>query len=472
MKTCAKNRKYWSLLVIYLLLNSKRSTAFDFLQGVAPFEAPNPGDFARHLVDEMAWESLLEMDRRGLQKKEVPQSPWSGWYWPLRNAGIAYRYRDPKFPLNAPWSQVRKYLTSTLGKTPMALLSPAEKYDLLMNDSNFTLTRAMLAWGDRVAVQDRIEEWNGFCTGWANSAMMMPRPTQSVSVLAADGRTLIAFLPDDLKALAALLWSTGAYAFRSSGTLCGENPVARDPTTGRALNPACRDTNPGTFHLALVNQIGHGQRSLLIDSDPGYEVWNQPLRSYTYTYFHPKTLQPGDYASSLIRRTEWEDDPLKASRANGTHAIIGIKMSVTFIYEKEPNALGRRDAEPKETTGDEIRTPEYSYELELSSQNRILGGEWKTSLHPDLLWVAQKDSFPITRGDRLINEAHPQVQWTTGTALPREWRESSLESARLAQPLGRIVARLFDWAQASPLQPTPSVRPEVFISSNAVPDPF
>ncbi|MGK5082606.1 hypothetical protein WDW37_04810 [Bdellovibrionota bacterium FG-1] len=404
------------------------------------FSAFEPNDVARNLVDEFKYDTLQQMRTAGLEQAQVPAQPWSGWYWPLNEGGLAYRYADLAFPkgTNVNWATVSNYLLSTLGVGPVKDLSPMEKYDFLLGDGNFTLTRAMIKTADDHQSGGNVEAWMGYCTGWANASMMMPRPMHSVYVTAANGKTQIEFRPSDIKALGALLWANGSSPARVVGTVCQENPVRRDPTTGRALDPACRDTNPATFHLSMVNQIGVSRRSFLIDSDSGYQVWNQPVSSYSYTYFNPATGKLAPLEAASVRLSDLANDPFKGVRASGAKFVVGVETQLTFIYETRPNV---QQTDSPET--DEKRVPVYKYDLELDDAGQIIGGEWYSRLHPDVLWVALPGSHPATSGDALV---HPGDQWRPRQPLPTSWRTAARASGQYLQPLGLIVDKLFEWA--------------------------
>ncbi|MCW0470914.1 hypothetical protein OH492_27090 [Vibrio chagasii] len=71
-------------------------------------------------------------------------------------------------------------------------LSPAEKYDLLVGDENFTLTQRSCQVGrDIMSLVSHVERWMGLCHGWAPTAYMLPRPKQSLIVPDADGGRLL-----------------------------------------------------------------------------------------------------------------------------------------------------------------------------------------------------------------------------------------------------------------------------------------
>ncbi len=402
------------------------------------FSAPEPNDLTRNVVDEFKYDTLEQMKLAGLEQAQVHAQPWSGWYWPLIDGGLAYRYADPAFPSGTPWANVSKYLLSTLGNGGVANLSPAEKYDLLLGDGNFTLTRSMIKTAEDHQTNGIVEGWMGYCTGWANAAMMMPRPVHSVITTAVDGITQIEFRPSDIKALGVLLWANGAWPARVVGTLCQSNPLRRNPTTGRELDAECRDTNPATFHLSMTNQIGVSGRSFIIDSDPGYQVWNQPVSSYSYTYFNPATGKPGPLETARIALRDFINDPLKDFRDPAKKYLVGVETHLTFVYETRPTV---NSTDAPET--DEKRVPIYNYDLELDETGRIIGGEWHTRLHPDLIWVAPPDSHPMTIGDSLVN---PTERWNPKQPLPSSWIISAKKSEQYLQPLGVIVDKLFDWA--------------------------
>src|SRR5262249_50319012 len=136
-----------------------------------------------------------------------------------------------------------------------------------------------------------VETWMGICHGWSPAAFMIARPTNAITVVAADGKTPITFYPSDIKALSSQLWANNPADSRFIGGRCNVKKPKVD-SVGRIIDQDCFDTNPGTWHLAVVNQIGIGKRSFVLDVTYDYEVWNQPARKYSYVYFNPQTLKP------------------------------------------------------------------------------------------------------------------------------------------------------------------------------------
>src|SRR5262249_19903522 len=134
----------------------------------------------------------------------------------------------------------------------------------------------------------KVEEWMGICDGWAAASYMLDRPTNAVKTVAVDG-TSLTFYPSDIKALASQLWAHPAPSrgYRSAGGRCYKKNPATDEY-GRIVDQDCFDTNPGTLHLAVVNQIGVKERSFVFDATYDYEVWNQPMYAYFARYFNPQ----------------------------------------------------------------------------------------------------------------------------------------------------------------------------------------
>ena len=408
----------------------------------SPFEAPQPEDLPQNLLPSLSFLTLEQLREAGLESAKLNQSPWSGWYWPLQEGGLAYRYADPSFPHGSPWSTIFQYLKSHLGADAPSRFSPAEKYDRLLGDHSYSLTQAMLQLAEDHSSEGSIDGWMGYCTGWALASLMLPRPTHSVTLRAFDDQSEIEFLPSDIKALGSLLWATGSSPAQVVGTLCEESPVQRDPITGRPLHVACRDTNASTFHLVMTHLIGLYHRSFLMDSDSGYQIWNQPILNYSYSYFNPITSAAGPLESSKVPLREYKKDPFHDSRAPGTVSVIGIETHLTFIYETRPNAE-KTDSE----LSDEQRHPLYRYELELDAQGKIMGGEWLTRLHPDLLWAPLPFTTPSTLGDPLVS---PQEDWTPGHPLPPSWIQAAKKSQTQMQPLSILIQRLFEWSTQNP----------------------
>ncbi len=207
-----------------------------------------------------------EIETLQLTHTTLEQSPWSDSFWPVHKGLIARRYADPAYPTSKTWQQNYDYITAYPAWTIAPdLMAPSEKYDSFVGDSAWALTTKMWKKGlNYMAVYGFVPSWTGLCHGWSPASFMVPRPTQSVTVSTFHGGS-VTFHPSDIKALAAQLWGEAPPLVKFVGKRCKKfNP--QEDEVGRVTTDACFDVNPGTFHMAMVNQLGVSKRSFVMDS--------------------------------------------------------------------------------------------------------------------------------------------------------------------------------------------------------------
>ncbi|MEE2785784.1 MAG: hypothetical protein VX589_00495 [Myxococcota bacterium] len=228
---------------------------------------------------------------------EADIAPWAGDYWPT--------YKDS---INQRWNGNEE--------------SPAEKFAAAFNkphvpdgvswhygvrsqrmaDTCTATADCDIEFGNtKVCAKRRgeergycVEDWTGICHAWAPAAIMEPEPLRAVT------HNGVEFSVTDIKALVTLAYDKGLQS-TLIGTRC--NLDLGDPSGinfddfGRPLpyrdrnsqEVDCRDTNPGTLHVALANLVGIQGRSLVEDRTVDYQVWNQPIRGYEVLNFEEKT---------------------------------------------------------------------------------------------------------------------------------------------------------------------------------------
>lgn len=413
------------------------------------YYAAGPDDQASDLVDQLRYRTLREMWDAKLHSATLAEQPWSDDYWPVYQGGLARRYTDPHFPRTKDWKANTQYILKNLGATgsdasSLEQLSPAEKYDLLVGDPRWTLSRAMVETGRaEYAANGKVETWAGICHGWAPASFMVPRPTRSVDVLAADGRTRLHFYPADIKALVSLLWANAPVPTRLVSGRC-EDKKPRLDADGRPVDTACLDTNAGTWHLAVVNQLGHSRRGLVMDRSGAQEVWNQPIFSYSYRLFDPRTGKPvSRFEEALAPVSELPRDPYRKYRSPQAASIAQVEMQVSYVNETTPIA---RDTDGPED--DSTQRARYTYDLEIDASGNIVGGEWISGEHPDFLWAPSPQARPRTRGDLRLDRLPGREAWDGSRALPADWRRVAAETAREGLPLAHIVEALVALSRA------------------------
>lgn len=412
-------------------------------QGKAPIDSL---DRAENLVPSYALLNNLEqIEAKGLKTGKVSVQPWSDWYWPISVGQLSYRYNDPEMMrelqvsyLNPStrWSWFNDWHNKK-NATPSDInaLSPAEKYDLLMGDTNYTLTKNMLAAGSSFQKSyGKVEDWMGLCHGWSPASYMLPRPSKALS-LSVEGGAELTFLPTDLKALATLLWSNGKQQNRFVGGRCNKKNPEKDRVTGKILDQNCFDTNPGSWHMSVVSQIGNLKRPMVMDATYDYEVWNHPIVSYSYSYFNPKTMvDTQDLNSAKVPVGSLNFfDKFKDYRSLRAKTIVGVSMEVEFLVETMPS---ERTADSP--SYDRTKRVHYTYDLELDEEGRIIGGEWYTNKHPDFLWTPYENSKATSVVDDYISFNRLPLE------MLRDPRLQSLApyASENGQPIGKVVEAL------------------------------
>lgn len=217
---------------------------------------------------------------------------------------------------------------------------------------------------------DGIDSWWGLCHAWAPAALLEPEPQHAVTL---NGVT---FEVSDIKALLIAVYDGSSGRF--VGGRCNELKVKRD-ADGRATDPLCRDTNPGTLHLALANLIGIDNVALIEDKTANAEVWNQPVLGYRVTSHQTVAAAT---AMACIRGTV-ETDTEYAFNDFATE-FVEVELDLDYLNESNPSTR------PQGTRN--TATDSYHYILELDAQGHIIGGEYcedSQASHPDFLWTPQ-----------------------------------------------------------------------------------
>lgn len=412
------------------------------IAGRAPIESV---DRAENIVSGYeVLDSLQDIEELELTTGNVNKQPWSDWYWPIAVGQLSYRYNDSEMT-NAYhdanldedeiWPWMRDYNTDHPA-TPADInkLSPSEKYDILMGDSNYTLTKNMIAAGKSYYDQyGKVESWMGLCHGWAPASYMLDRPAKSITVIAADGVTEIPFIPSDLKALGSLLWAKGQSQTKFVGGRCNSKEPNTDEKTGRILDQECFDNNPGTWHKAVITEIGMNKKPFVMDATYDYEVWNHPVTAYDYEYFNPKTTDTtSSLEDAIIEVKDFDNDKFESFRSPRTKYIVGIKMEVEYMVETMPSKSST-DEEWK----DDSHTAYYVYDLELDENMKIIGGEWYSNKHPDFIWTPYEGSH----AESILDSYLPSTLTLDQITHPNIIQYVQQVSAQ-SQPIGKVVEAL------------------------------
>lgn len=400
------------------------------------------GDEVHVLVDggDSALTDIYAIEKKKIRKAQLKNSPWSDSYWPLYQGTTAARYADDNFPSD--WKTANSYamkkktalkIFESQNASSIDTLSPAEKYDLLTGNLDFTFTKAN--WEDGkyyMDTQGEVESWMGICHGWAAASYMLGRPEKMITLTAADGETKINFYPSDIKALSSLLWAEGNVPSKFAGYRCNVKDPEQD-SNGRITNQECFDTNPGTFFLSMVNQIGISKRSVVIDATFDYEVWNQPVLGYSYKFFNPKTKKTRTkLEDAMIEISEFSNDKFADYRSEDAAYVVGVAMDVTYMVETNAS-----HEETDSQDADESTTATYMFDLEIDANGNVIGGEWYQNMHPDFLWTPAKTARAVSPYDKnLRGKLNPEK------AISATWQKAAAKSSVNQLPLATIVEKM------------------------------
>ncbi len=346
-------------------------------------------DRAEDLVDrpDLMVKNLQKMDELKLRAGQSADIPWSDSYWPIARGGLGQRYQDEDVRY-LEWKDAFDYIAKNPADVIFrdgdpSILAPSEKYDLMISGAVSGFTKAQWTEGrDYLETTGRVEGWMGSCHGWAAASMMMKEPKKKTQVTV-EGKNIL-FYPSDVKGLATGLWAKGGFPMKFIGGRCNLQtpPVDR---YNRSRNRSCLDTNPGTWHMVVVNQIGQSRRPFIMDARSTYEVWNHPVYNYSYSYYNPETNEGSPTLEKAKVKVGAWNDPRSLVRAENAKWIVGIHMTVDYAVENEPST--------EEHQLSQNSSDEYRYDLELDQNGEIVGGEWYTD-HPDFLWVPSPGVFP------------------------------------------------------------------------------
>lgn len=419
------------------ILNLLAATALT--TAVSPFSEPMRDDDFKIFLDKQSYVSnIFALQQTRLTQGHTQYEIWAGSYWPIHQGLLGLRYADPLFPKSKDF--LENYNDHML-RPPETLvfsgqinrLSPAEKYDLLVGDQNWTLTKAMWARGQKTLIQyGSVPTWTGICHGWSAAVHMgVKAPRQSVVVTDVSGQHAIEFYRQDIKALMSYLWAESSTDSIQAGNRCRQDIVLKDPYQ-RPIDASCLDSNPMSWHLAVTNRVGMQQKSFVMDSTTGSEVWNFAVKGYDYSYFNPRTFETTHNIKAALEPVEnMTADKFKIHRSPRAKYIIGVSMDV-FIPSLVTPAVN-------EGRNDRTKSYNFVYDLELDESYNVIGGEWHSSSRPDFIWSYSTTGRAMTAEDLTLNES-----WDLDSRLPDSYAAKAKEASQKGKVLSRIAEALLN----------------------------
>ncbi len=192
---------------------------------------------------------ISQLQQENALKGFLQDKPWADTYWPLDAKGLSDRWisKEHFASFDAQTESAKEALQATPseGQQPWAPswgLSPAEKYDVLMRDDSYAMTKE--GWTVYEQYQDYEHDWTwmGHCHGWAAAAYLEKAPAASV-VADIDG-TQVLFTEGDIRGLLTKAYASnsmsGGTAFM--GTRCNARTIIKDDL-GRIVDGTMYEPN-------------------------------------------------------------------------------------------------------------------------------------------------------------------------------------------------------------------------------------
>jgi hypothetical protein len=321
---------------------------------------------------------------------ELNWKPWADSYWPSKQGGLAYRWREAAEGHS--YQPIKLLEAESLGVSQMARLSPAEKFDIFVGDPSMPLYTNE---AERTNPNDGA--WFGICHGWAPASLAWMEP-KAIVVKSAAGIE-VPFAASDIKALLSLHAADYSDAEeRVLASRCNINLAAHPEAANRS---ECSDTNAGAFHIVLTNLIGIQKKGFVSDVTRDIEVWNQPVSGYKTRFVSETTGHSRGAAPGTVREITVE-----------TEMFYGAELSPMW------SAIGPN-----------LKSKVYNYRLEINSSGEIIGGAWFSDDRPDFLWEMAKPELVDSAAGyskRVIKWSYLKKIYEASLAAPEEASEPSL----------------------------------------------
>lgn len=288
---------------------------------------------------------------------KLESTPWTDSYWPSQRGGISVRWNH-SVPEDFRYFPPSRQALMNMTQAQIAQLSPAEKFDILMNRFDYPTVQR-----ERARTRPDNESWEGICHGWAPASLVHQEP-RSVTLVGSN-RIPVPLASSDIKGLLSYYYAeVNRAGSRMLGGRCYEKFVEKPDSR---LLPECRDTNAGTFHLVVTNEIALLKQGFNADVTNDFEVWNQPVFAFESKVFGERSPSRG--------------------AAQGTRKEILVETTISYTVEADQQ--WEHYGEGKQAS----RNQTYRYSLELDDRGRIIGGEWISEQHPDFLWKRDRAEF-------------------------------------------------------------------------------
>lgn len=181
-------------------------------------------------------------------------------YGPLRVSVGAFFVDTQIRPWSGPWLPFSdSYLFKELD-------SPLQKYDRYVQQTRHVISRAA-EYESNYFYQPDSMGWAGRCDAWALASLLEPEPLLKQPI-ELEG---VLFTAADLKALLALTYTDIQGVMQFGQRYNGDHESVAE------------DIYPEQFHKIIQREMFENKKAVIIDKDPGIEVWNTPIYKAAFT---------------------------------------------------------------------------------------------------------------------------------------------------------------------------------------------
>ena len=404
--------------------------------------------------------NYLDITADGATQGSLAQKPWADSYWPFYKKNIASRYTS-----SAEFRTFDEQIRDANSQQNSALLSPAEKFDLLEGDEKFSLTReswdSYQHYAQIYGADPRSWSWMGICSGWAPAAISEKAPKNSVLASRPDGKQIL-FFEGDMRALLSKAYDLNdiseGFAFIGSRCEIAENAWIRD-SYGRIVDGI--NTNNGE-PFSIIDDHGRSRGIL--------QVKSLSMTSPQETFYFASNL-PFEHLGGeqwAFKYTRQEDLALDLKNATlGTHATTtqpyylrlqkncrdvnpaSLHMAMTqLLAEKSPQKSG---FVIEISRGKEVwNHPAWGFRTSISSPRSVQAEPWQkrilrapqaayiTDVDTEIVYAAGVEPQPIYEPEDLtpfhwndvssgkypVLRLHYDLEFdAAGTIVGGEWKE-------------------------------------------------
>lgn len=255
----------------------------------------------------------------------LPEKPWADTYWPLDKKGMSHRWNGTSDfeSFEAQRDDAVKAFEGE-GYESSWKLSPAEKYDFLVGDASYSMTKE--GWDVYAQYEDYEYSWSwmGHCHGWAPAAYLEETPKAGV-MAKIDGKDVL-FTEGDIRGLLTKAYASNntSGGTRFMGTRCNARTIVKDDN-GRIVD--------GTLYTAKEDAPKEANRETAKTIYIDRNFWGS---HHVLTY----TESPDSEDVKVMAATANAEEPKGAYVVN-TFASVSDYYSQTveeefiFLYNKE-----------------------------------------------------------------------------------------------------------------------------------------